>query len=71
MYILDAGNSRIQKWSIGMTYGITIISATLSTPLGMHWDFSNNFYVADTSAHRIITFNLLCRKFSFLLLLLK
>ena len=65
MYILDTGNNRIQKWTLGMTYGITVVSTTLSNPLGMHWDFSNNFYLADTSNHRIVSFNLLCRKFSY------
>lgn len=63
MYVLDSGNSRIQKWTIGMNYGITIISATMSSPLGMQFDFSNNIVVADTSYHRIISFSNLCRKF--------
>lgn len=63
MYILDGGNNRIQKWNLGATYGTTVVVATLSSPLGMEWDFSNNFYVADTSNHRIVNFNLLCRKF--------
>ncbi|CAF5067823.1 unnamed protein product, partial [Rotaria socialis] len=26
----------------------------------MSWDFSNNLFVADTSSHRIISFNILC-----------
>ncbi len=63
MYILDSGNNRIQKWTIGATYGITVISTTLSTPLSMAFDFSNNFFVADSSNHRIINFNLMCRMF--------
>ena len=65
MYILDNGNSRIQKWTLGMTFGITVVSGSLSNPLGMHWDFSNNFFVADSSNHRIVNFNLLCRKFCY------
>ena len=63
MYILDSGNSRIQKWILGLTYGTTVVSGSLTNPYGMDWDFSNNFYVADTSSHRIISFSLLCRKF--------
>lgn len=63
MYVLDAGNTRIQKWLLGMTYGTTVVEGSMSNPLGWHWDFSNNFYVADTSAHRIISFNVYCREF--------
>lgn len=62
MYILDGGNSRIQKWLPGMTFGVTIISATMSTPLGMQFDFSNNLIMADTSNQRIISFSIICRK---------
>ncbi|CAF4902345.1 unnamed protein product, partial [Rotaria sp. Silwood1] len=60
MYVLDAGNSRVQKWSIGMTYGFTVVSGSMSSPSAMHWDFSNNIYVADTSSHRIMSYNILC-----------
>ena len=68
MYILDAGNSRIQKWAVGMTYGVTVVSSSMSTPLGMSFDFSNNIVLADTSYHRIISFNNLCRKYFLLLI---
>lgn len=64
MYILDAGNFRIQKWLIGMTYGVTVVLGSMTNPsYGMSWDFSNNLFVADTSSHRIIEFSVLCRKF--------
>jgi hypothetical protein len=62
MYILDQGNSRIQKWFPGMTYGITVVSATMSGPLGMQFDLSNNIIVADTSYQRVIAFDNICRK---------
>ncbi|CAF1563650.1 unnamed protein product, partial [Adineta ricciae] len=54
------GNSRVQKWLIGMTYGVTIISGSMTNPYAMRWDFSNNLLVADTSSHRIISFNVAC-----------
>ncbi|CAF0947181.1 unnamed protein product [Rotaria sordida] len=60
MYVLDSGNTRIQQWSRGMTYGITIVSGSMSTPSAIQWDFSNNIVVADTSNHRIVSFNVLC-----------
>lgn len=62
MYILDAGNNRIQRWTLGMSYGVTLVSSSMSTPYGFSMDFSNNFVVADTSNHRMISFNILCRK---------
>lgn len=67
MYILDSGNTRIQKWYPSGTFGQTVISSTLSSPLSFTWDFSNNFYLADTSNHRIVSFNLLCRKLNFIM----
>lgn len=62
MYILDAGNARLQRWIIGMSYGITLITGSMTNPNGMKWDFSNNLFVADTGSHRIIAFYVLCRK---------
>lgn len=61
MYILDAGNNRIQKWLPGATFGVTLVSSTMSNPYGLHFDSSNNFVVADTSNHRIVSFNIMCR----------
>ncbi|CAF1082804.1 unnamed protein product [Rotaria sordida] len=60
MYILDSGNTRIQKWLIGMAYGVTVISGSMSSLSTMHWDFSNNIFIADISNHRITSFNILC-----------
>ena len=61
MYILDAGNNRIQRYIPFAAYGITVVRATMSTPLGMTFDRSGNLVVADTSFHRVIAFALTCR----------
>ncbi len=63
MYILDNGNSRILKWYPGMSYGTVVVSATMSNPNGMQFDYSNNIVIAETSNQRIISFNNICRKF--------
>lgn len=62
MYILDAGNTRIQKWLPGATFGVTLLTSTMSNPYGLRFDFSNNFVIADTSNHRIVAYNIMCRK---------
>ena len=62
MYILDAGNNRIQKWLPGATFGVTLLTSSMNNPSGFRFDFSNNFIVADTSNHRIISYNIMCRK---------
>lgn len=67
MYILDAGNSRIQQWLPGNNYGVTVIAATMSTPLGMTFDLSNNIVIADTSYQRIMSYNTFCGKYFVLL----
>lgn len=61
MYILDAGNNRIQRYIPFAAYGITVVRATMSTPLGMTFDRLGNLVVADTSFHRVISFALTCR----------
>ncbi|CAM4911172.1 unnamed protein product [Rotaria socialis] len=60
MYVMDAGNSRIQRWLPGMTYGVTVVAATVSTPYGINFDFAGNIIVADTSNQRIIAFRITC-----------
>ncbi|CAM4949724.1 unnamed protein product [Rotaria socialis] len=60
MYVMDAGNSRIQRWLPGMTYGVTVVAATVSTPYGINFDFAGNIIVADTSNQRIIAFSITC-----------
>lgn len=64
MYVMDAGNSRIQKWLPGMTYGMTVIAATMNSPFGMSFDLSGNIVIADTSNQRVVSYNTFCGTFS-------
>ncbi len=64
MYILDYGNSRVQKWYPGAAYGTTVIAAAFYNPCGMQFDRLNNLVVADTYNYRIVSFGILCRKLS-------
>lgn len=64
MYILDSGNNRIQRWMPGATYGTTVVSSsTMSNPKGLAIDTLGNLVVADYSNHRVLSFNVACRKF--------
>lgn len=63
MYVLDSGNSRVQLWKPGATYGITVVATTLYSPRGIKFDSAGNLVIADTSYHRILSFNMICRKF--------
>lgn len=64
VYVLDSGNARVQKWSQGARYGSTVLSATLSSPMGMSINAYGNLFIADTSNHRIQSFSVYCRKFA-------
>ena len=60
---MDTSNGRIQKWFPGASYGTTIISSTtMNSPIGFGLDLSGNYFIADTSNHRILQFGLICRK---------
>jgi len=59
---MDYGNARIQKWLPGASYGTTVVSATMNNPIGLRMDSLGNFFVADTSNQRILSFGLTCRK---------
>lgn len=61
MYILDFSNSRIQRWSPGASFGITVVSASMSSPIGLRFDRVGNLVVADTSFHRVLSFGMTCR----------
>ena len=63
MYILDAGNGRVQRWLPGATYGTTVIPGSLSTPYGLQFDNRGNLVVTDTANHRVVTFGLTCRTY--------
>lgn len=65
MYVLDSGNSRIQRWRPGMTYGVTVVAASMSSPTALSFDPSSNIIVADTSNQRIVSFNAFCGKSHF------
>ena len=65
LYIMDAGNNRVQRWASGATYGVTIVSATFSNPKGFAFDSSGNLAVADQYYHRVPLFHVNCRKNSF------
>ncbi len=59
---MDSGNNRIQRWSPGSTYGITVVSASLSSPSGMAFDPSGNLVIADMGNHRVVQAPISCRK---------
>ena len=62
LYILDATNTRIQRWIPGATYGTTVVAAnTMSNPRGMRFDPFGNLVVADFSQHRVLSFGMSCR----------
>ena len=63
MYILDSGNSRIQRWLPGATYGTTVIAGSFSTPYGLQFDNLGNLVVTDTLNYRVATYALTCRKY--------
>ncbi|CAF4991906.1 unnamed protein product, partial [Rotaria sp. Silwood1] len=75
MYIMDSGNNmsyalvinewmiRIQRWWLGSTYGVTVVSASLYNPRGMAFDTSGNLVVADQSYHRVVSFPVSCREY--------
>ncbi|CAF4169007.1 unnamed protein product [Rotaria sp. Silwood2] len=60
LYILDAGNSRIQRWVPGADYGYTVVAATISTPRGLFLDVNGNMVVTDQDYHRIVSFAMYC-----------
>ncbi|CAF4009054.1 unnamed protein product [Rotaria sp. Silwood1] len=68
LYIVDSSNHRVQKWlpgkiqrwSPGSTYGITLVAVTMASPKGMTFDSIGNLVVADMSYHRIDSFSISC-----------
>lgn len=63
MYIMDAGNDRIQRWRPDATFGETIASATMANPRGLAFDPSGNLATADYSYHRVVQYPISCREF--------
>ena len=62
LFVLDSGNSRVQKWFPRATYGVTVASSSMSSPLSMKIDPRGNVVVLDTSFHRVLLFAMTCRK---------
>ena len=64
LYITDAGNNRIQKWTVNAPNGTTVAglengtsgasSTALNHPVGIILDSSNNMYFTDRSNHRVM-----------------
>ncbi|CAF4771785.1 unnamed protein product, partial [Rotaria socialis] len=66
MYVMDAGNNRVQRWTIGSTYGVTLVSAAslLSNGKGINFNMLGELIVADYSNHRIVKFPVTCCEYS-------
>ena len=62
MYVMDSGNSRIQRYWPGSTYGVTVASASMSNARGMRFDSVGNLVVADASNDRVLSFAVVCRE---------
>lgn len=62
LFVLDSNNARVQKWWPGATYGVTVLAATMSAPVGMQLDRTGRLYIADTGYQRILGFAVTCRK---------
>ncbi|CAF4113824.1 unnamed protein product, partial [Rotaria magnacalcarata] len=60
MYILDTGNSRVQKWLPGATFGTTVIAVSMSTPYGLIFDRRGNIVITDQLNYRILSFAITC-----------
>lgn len=61
LYIVDAGNKRVQKWFPGARYGTTVVAASsMNLPRGMRFDPNGNLVLADHNMHRILSFGLIC-----------
>ncbi len=61
VYVVDANNNRVQKWTNGATTGVTVAGGNgagananqLNTPLGIFVDTASNIYVTDGLNHRV------------------
>ncbi|CAF4520227.1 unnamed protein product, partial [Rotaria sp. Silwood2] len=60
IYILDTGNSRVQKWLPGADFGTTVILTSMSTPYGLMFDLRGNIVITDSFNYRIISFAMIC-----------
>ena len=67
IFVLDSGNSRVQRWVPSASYGVTVAASSMSTPLSMTVDPRGNLVVVDTSNYRVISFPMTCRELLLLL----
>jgi tripartite motif-containing protein 71 len=64
LYITDSWNNRIQKYTVGVTAGVTVAgqangtsgasSSALYMPVGIALDSNRNLYFTDRSNHRLV-----------------
>lgn len=59
---MDSGNNRIQQWSPNAMFGVTVASASMSSPRGMAFDPSGNLVIADAANDRMVQFSVICRE---------
>ena len=64
---MDSGNNRIQRWTLGASYGVTLVSATslLGNGKGISFNSFGELIVADYSTHRIVKFPVACCEYCF------
>lgn len=72
LYIVDAGNTRVQRWVPGASYGTTVAAASsMVNPRGLSFDPFGGIVVADYDVQRVISFSMSCCKFYLLLFFFK
>ena len=62
LYILDAGNYRVQKWLYGEPLGFTVAGGygtgattdKIAMSYGLFVDRQSNIYISDTANHRVV-----------------
>ena len=62
MYILDSGNNRIQRWSSGSTYGITVLPTISGVPRGIALHPFGHVVIPESTNYRIVESSIICRK---------
>lgn len=61
LFILDTGNRRIVKWTLGWKYGFTVaLLSSMNEPYGMYFNSFRDIIVADASTHAVYSFMVDC-----------